>query len=220
MYGNFTSNLFKLNFTHYIFKYSLEISPTISETSFELLEEISKKTKKHLHLNYNISSIITKTTLYTNLQLLNDLQIIIELENVEYSITPLQSSNQFLTDKLEQNNFLRILISEYLEELKYFQFNKAFYNPFEIFDEKTLELSRWNGFSIKIQQFFNDFALQISPKSLIFHKKNCLDLMKKIMDSQPGTNQDNLKSMFKGRKIKTRYFFSNYCLKFDFFLYP
>ena len=172
MYGNFTSNFFKLNFTHYIFKYSLEISPTVPENSIELLDELLKKTKKHLLSNCTILSIINKTTIYTNLQLSNDLQIIIEHENVIYTLTPLQSSNQFLTDKLEQNHFLRLLISEYLEELKYFQFNNGFYNPFEIFDEKTLEISRWNGFSIKIKQFFNDFVMQLSPKSLIFHKKN------------------------------------------------
>lgn len=202
MYGNFTSNFFKLNFTQKIFKYSIDLSPEISDNSYDFLNTLEKKIKNNL----NFPCLIKRRTLYSNQMLPPDITTTIESENVKYIVTIIQTSNIFLTDKIEQKEFLKLLFSEYMEDLKYFKFKKAYYNPFEVYDDKSLKIWRWNGFSIHISQFFNEFSLEITPKNLIFQKENCQELLKKIEELQPGIrkSQSNLKSLFRGHAIKAR----------------
>ena len=55
MYGNFTSNLYKLNFTHYIFKYNIEITPAIPDNTLDV--SLYNEVKKNLATKNEILSI-------------------------------------------------------------------------------------------------------------------------------------------------------------------
>ena len=203
MYGNFTSNLFKLSYTNYIFKYSIETTPSIPETS-EIWDPFAKKIKKTLCSIYNMPSVLIKQTLYTNQQIPPQFVLSLDNENVTYSILFAQGSNPFLTEKIEQKEFLHAVFMDNLQEMRYFQFEDAFYNPFEVFEEKPLEIVRWNGFSLKIKRLFNDFALQIIPKTLVLNKKNCLALLQKIKEKSFEVSNSTIRRIFKGFKVQVK----------------
>jgi len=204
MYGNFTSNLYKLSFTHYIFKYSIETQPSTPENFLDFWHSFAQQIKSHLVSCYNLPTIILKGTLYTNQQLSPDFKIPIIFENNPYSVLFTQSSNPFLTEKAEQKAFLKAVFEEKLHEIKYFHFENGFYNPFEVYEEKALEIVRWSGFSFQIKRFFNDFTLQISPKTLVFSKKNCFSLLRKIKDNAFEISNKTIALLFKGLKVQVK----------------
>ena len=203
MYGNFTSNLFKLSFTNYIFKYAIETQPPIPETP-EIWDSFTKKIKSTLLSIYKMPSVLIKQNLYTNQQIPPQFVLSLDYENVMYSIIFPQGSNPFLTEKNEQKDFLQSVFKENLQEMKYFYFENAFYNPFEVFEEKPLEIVRWNGFSFAIQRLSNDFALQIIPKTLILNKKNCFLLFQKLKERFFEVSDATIKKIFQGFKVQVK----------------
>lgn len=203
MYGNFTSNLFKLSFTNYIFKYTIDPQPPIPETP-EIWDSFARKIKSTLFSVYSMPSILIKRNLYTNQQIPPQFVLSLDNENVSYSITFPQGSNPFLTEKSEQKAFLQSVFKENLQEMKYFYFEDAFYNPFEVFEEKPLGIVRWNGFSFSIQRLFHDFALQIIPKTLILNKKSCLFLFQKLKERFFEVSDATIRRIFQGLKVQVK----------------
>lgn len=204
MYGNFTSNYYKINLTQHIWKYYYELSPAFASSSQDQLYDLELKIKSVLYDSSNIFSLVKNSAVFTLQQMPLEMRIPLNYGNCNYIISLIPSPNLLVTEITEQKEFLMCLFEESLEELKYLKFQKGYYNPFEAFTHKPLDLIGWQGFSLRIKQFFNDFTLQIIPKILIFQRKNCLETLKELNEIYPGIAFEDIKGIFKGHQVKGR----------------
>lgn len=203
MYGNFSSNFFKIELLQPISRFSFETRPSTLSVSAAFSAKFERVLQKTLKTLTNSAILVRNRVIYAqNPQIFEKCAVFsLNFEEKPYEVAVF---SPFLAEIHEQKEFLQTLFEEILESLKYFQHGRGFYNPFETFVDKTREIVGWSGFSLEIKRFFHDFTAQIVPDSLIFHRKNCETLAREIQNSTKTAKIERLREIFCGNCVKAR----------------
>ena len=203
------SNLYKITLESNLYRYKLHYHPEIPENKPEIVPKIWSSQAFQTFLSENDVMLLRKKKILVSRKILDCASKLTEcqVDGVTYSVLAKDSEFILLKESQEINSFL----SAWLQNCICPHFNLAkeganiFFNPFEERETSDRSLKLNYGFKVSALRFDGNNFLSINSTILKTQVLNCNELIRKAREVLSHVEEEQLRALFVGKRIKTIY---------------
>jgi aubergine-like protein len=202
------TNFFKFNLSNKscktYFKYDVAFQPEIPGDAQKMRRQAIRKAKPQLEEKLG-HFLFNSTMLYARENVNDVIEVEIELDEQKYIIvvTWVQAVQN---DSFEAQSVYKKYFFNMVNNLKYVQLKKNFFNPkaARVLKEHNVEI--WCGFNPTISLMQNQVLLNLNVVNRVIRFESALELLNKLSNSKEhGNIKEAIDSTFKGLTVVTRY---------------
>jgi aubergine-like protein len=202
------TNFFKFrlsnNSSKTYFKYDVAFFPEIPGDAQKMRRQVIRKAKEHLEQKLGFY-LFNSTVLYARENISDPIEIDVQLDEQTYKVivTWVQSVQN---DSFEAQSVYKKYFFNMVNNLKYVQLRKNFFNPKAARTLKEFNVEVWTGFNPTISLLENQVLLNLNVVNRVIRFETALDLLNKISNNKEHSNiKEAIDSTFKGMTVVTRY---------------
>ena len=207
----FVTNHYNFNFhgsqTTEIYKYCIDFSPEIPDSSFRLRKQIVGSAKEKIHENIGFY-IMLNTAIYARKKQLSLPAFDGSHDNVDYKIN-IKFTITVSPGDQEQTTFLKIFANTLIRKLQYQRIGLKYFNPDMSINIPQYHLKLWPGFGVSVAGGIDATLLKLDFTHRVARTDNVLDLLSNIRNTCRGGDIQELyaksKEQLIGKIIYTQY---------------
>lgn len=201
------TNFFKFNLSNTssktYFKYDVSFQPEIPGDAQKMRRQAVRKAKSQLEEKLG-HFLFNSTMLYARENITDPIEVEIELDEQKYTIivTWVQAVKN---DSFEAQSVYKKYFFNMVNNLKYVQLKKNFFNPASARVLKEHNVEIWCGFNPTIALMENQVLLNLNVVNRVIRFETALEYLNKLNNSRDSNVKETIESAFKGLTVVTRY---------------